>query len=270
MYFSKLKLYYTILLIFVLSSLTVNAQKFYNKDINALIKIEKSSEFTKFSATAENLKFSGYNLRYEFLAFKTDANNNSSRSSQSNSFYLEGNQKKVLSSLTINNDIDGKIILVLFIYPIIDGEENVGAIGKDRVVLTSDEEGQIKIELDPNRKELTQPESRDVAVGGQDGVFLQGLVIQKTLTKAGRDFHRYFYSEYFNRQIKTDKHIVIEEVPGQRRSTRISVKVDGQLVWQFFVNPKKKFLLEMVNIAMQKSIRYLQLLQKSEETITRY
>ncbi|AEH00142.1 curli assembly protein CsgE [Lacinutrix sp. 5H-3-7-4] len=264
------KLNYTLLLIFVLSSFSINAQKFYNKDINALIKIEKSSEFTKFSATAENLKFSAYNLRYEFLAFKTDVNNNSSKSSQSNNFYLEANQKKVLSSLTINNDINGKIILVLLIYPIIDGEKNVGAIGKDRVVLTSNENGQIVIELDPNRKEILKEESQDLANTGQDGVFLQGLVIQKTLTKAGRDFHRYFYSEYFNRQIKTDKHIVIEEVPGQRRSTRISVKVDGRLVWQFFVNPKKKFLLEMVNIAMQKSIRYLQLLQKSKETITQY
>ncbi|OIQ19443.1 CsgE family curli-type amyloid fiber assembly protein [Lacinutrix sp. MedPE-SW] len=261
---------YIVFLIFVLTSFTVNAQKFYNKEVNAIIKIDKKSEFTIFSATAENLKYSGYNLRYEFLAFKTDTNNNNSRTSQSDNFYLEGNEKKVLSSLTINNNFDGKIILVLLIYPIVDGEKNTGAIAKDRLVLTNNKNGQILIELDPNRKELIEQESEDKVADGQDGVFIQGLVIQKTLTKSGRDFHRFFFSEYFNKQIKTNKNVVIEEVPGQRRSTRITVKVDGQLVWQFFVNPKKQFLKDMANRALKNCIIYLQQLAKQKETLKRY
>lgn len=262
------KLYIIITLFFL--GFSVSAQRFYNKDINALIKIEEKSEFTTYSATAENLKYSGFNLRYEFMVFKTDTSNNVSKSLQSNRFFLEGNEKKVLSSITLNNNVVGKITLLLLIYPIIDGEENIGAIGKDRIVLSSNENGQIKIELDPNRRELDEPVSQDVAASGQDGVFIQGLVIQKTLTKSGRDFHRYFYSEYYNKQIKTDKHILIEEVPGQRRSTRISVKVDGQLVWQFFATPKKDFLVKMANMALQRCLMYLQRLQQQKETITRY
>ena len=241
----------------------VCAQKFYNKDVNALIKFDKTSEFTTFSATAENLTYSDLSLRYEFMVFNKDSANNTSKSAQGNRFFLQANEKKILSSFTLNNGIERKVTLLLLIYPVLDGEENTGAISKDRIEVTSNENGQLQLKLDPNRKELLREEA-------QNGVFLQGLVVKKVLTKSGRDFYKYFYAEYFNKQIKTEKHIVIEEVPGQRRSTRISVKVDGQLVWQFFSQPKKDYLTKMANIALDRSIRYLQQLQKQKQTLTRY
>lgn len=241
----------------------VCAQKFYNKDVNALIKFDKTSEFTTFSATVENLTYSDLSLRYEFMVFKKDSANNTTKSVQGNRFFLEANEKKILSSITLNNGIEGKVTLLLLVYPVLDGEENTGAISKDRIEVTSNENGQLQLKLDPNRKELLREEA-------QDGVFLQGLVVKKVLTKSGRDFYKYFYAEYFNKQIKTEKHIVIEEVPGQRRSTRISVKVDGQLVWQFFSQPKKDYLTKMANTALDRSIRYLQQLQKQKQTLTRY
>ena len=241
----------------------VCAQKFYNKDVNALIKFDKTSEFTTFSATVENLTYSDLSLRYEFMVFKKDSANNTTKSVQGNRFFLEANEKKILSSITLNNGIEGKVTLLLLVYPVLDGEENTGAISKDRIEVTSNENGQLQLKLDPNRKELLREEA-------QDGVFLQGLVVKKVLTKSGRDFYKIFYAEYFNKQIKTEKHIVIEEVPGQRRSTRISVKVDGQLVWQFFSQPKKDYLTKMANTALDRSIRYLQQLQKQKQTLTRY
>jgi hypothetical protein len=250
-------------LVYVLTSMFVCAQKFYNKDVNALIKFDKTSEFTTFSATVENLTYSDLSLRYEFMVFKKDSANNTTKSVQGNRFFLEANEKKILSSITLNNGIEGKVTLLLLVYPVLDGEENTGAISKDRIEVTSNENGQLQLKLDPNRKELLREEA-------QDGVFLQGLVVKKVLTKSGRDFYKYFYAEYFNKQIKTEKHIVIEEVPGQRRSTRISVKVDGQLVWQFFSQPKKDYLTKMANTALDRSIRYLQQLQKQKQTLTRY
>lgn len=252
-----------IFLCFVIISSFASAQKFYNKDVNALIKFDKTSEFTTFSVTAENLTYSDLSLRYEFMVFKTDIDNNVSKSIQANRFFLKANEKKILSSITLNNGVEGKTTLLLLIYPKIDGEENVGAIGKDRIEVTSNEAGQIQLKLDPNRKEVLREEA-------QQGLFLQGLVVKKVLTKSGRDFYKYFYAEYFNKQVKTEKHILIEEVLGQRRSTRISVKVDGLLVWQFFAQPKKDYLKKMANTALDRSIRYLQQLQKQKQTLTRY
>jgi len=226
----------------------------YNKEVKAQIKIDRTSEFTTFSPTSENLTFSGRNLRYEFMMFKADANNNVAKSSQSGKFFLENYEKKILSSTTINNQIKGKVTLLLLIYPDENNEiETQGAIGKCRLVITNQENGQLHIEGDIEKE-----------------IFLQGLVIQKTLTKSGRDFHRYFYSEYFNKQVRTEKHIVIKEVPGQRRSTRITVEVDGRLVWQFFTRPKKEFLQQMANTALNRSIRYLQQLQQRKDTQIRY
>lgn len=235
-------------------STTVAQNVIYNKEIKAQIKIDKTSEFTTFAATSENLTYSGRNLRYEFMMFEADSSNNVNKQVQVNKFFLENYEKKILSSVTINNQIDGKVTLLLLVYPDDEGlEETQGAIGKCRLVITSNKNGQLNIEGDVEKE-----------------IFLQGLVIQKTLTKAGRDFHRYFYAEYFNKQVRTGKHIVIKEIPGQRRSTRITVEVDGKLVWQFFARPKKDYLLQMASIALDRSIRYLQQLQQRQDTQIRY
>jgi hypothetical protein len=104
----------------------------------------------------------------------------------------------------------------------------------------------------------------------QDGFVLNGFVIENTITKAGRDFYKYFYAEYFNKGILTTKNIIIEEVPARSRFTRISVKVEDQLVWQFFSQPKKEFLKEMAQTALARSIIRLQQLEKQNDELIQY
>ncbi len=267
----KKKILLNFLASFILVIQSVTAQKLYNKEVKASIKIDKTSEFVTFTATAENLMLSDYSLRYEFMMFKSDFNNNTSKSLQGNRFYLKANEKKILSSVTINNNEENKVILLLLVYPIVEGNEEQGAIGKDRLVITGDGTGSLNIELDnENVLKKAEKESGDQDTSEKDGINFQGLIIQKTLTKSGRDFYRYFYSDYYNKQVGTTKNIIIEEVPGQRRSTRISVKVDGQLVWQFFANPKKEFLKQMASTALDRSIYYLQQLEQQKESLTRY
>ncbi|WAC01810.1 CsgE family curli-type amyloid fiber assembly protein [Lacinutrix neustonica] len=260
------------ILVFLLLSNHGFTQKYFNKEVKAVIKIDQTSEFVTFSATVENLTLSDLSLRYEFTVYKTDTNGNTSNSRQENRFFLKGSDKKVLSSVDINSNLKEKIIILLLVYPI-SNDEKQGAIGKDRIVVTGNENGVgLNIELSKEREAELKAEnnSEDQDMVSNDGVFLEGLVIQKTLTKSGRDFYRYFYSEYYNRQIKTTKNIVIQEVPGQRRSTRISVKIDGQIVRQFFSRPKKEFLKEMAITGLQRSLRYLQQLEKQKETLKRY
>ncbi|WP_044399240.1 CsgE family curli-type amyloid fiber assembly protein [Lacinutrix sp. Hel_I_90] len=260
----------SILLMFLSSH--VFAQKYFNNEVKAVIKIDKTSEFVTFSATVENLTLSDLSLRYEFTVYKTDSNGNSSNSKQENRFFLKGSDKQVLASFDLNTNAKGKIIILLLVYPI-SNDETQGAIGKDRIEVTSNDNGAgLNIKLSKEREQEIEAEknSQDQDTASNDGVFLEGLVIQKTLTKSGRDFYRYFYSEYYNRQIRTTKNIIIEEVPGQRRSTRITVKVDGQVVWQFFSRPKKEFLKEMALTSIQRSLRYLQQLEKQKQTLIRY
>ncbi|PVW14514.1 CsgE family curli-type amyloid fiber assembly protein [Marixanthomonas spongiae] len=248
----------TCLLVGAVPTVSLHAQ-FYNKEVKAEILIEKNSEFTTFKASAENLTPSDYSLQYDFMVFKTGANGNTSKSNQVHDFFIKGNDKILLSQVNINYNEEGKIILVLLLY-----DKDGKPIGKDRIVL---EHGG-KTELDPQREQVVAP-SQDQAKP-QDGFIINGLVIEDTLTKAGRDFYRYFYSDYYNRGIISAKNITIEEAPGRGRTTRISVKVGDDLVWQFFSQPRKEFLKQMARTALDRSIAYLQRLQQQKEQITRY
>lgn len=237
--------------------------QFYNKDIIARIKIEQTSEFYTFTATAENTTLSDHSLRYEFTAYKADANNNTTKSSQGTRFFIEAGTKVNLAVLSVNYSVEDKVTLLLMIY---DMEDN--PIGKDRVVLNNKEEDE-----DDIKKKIE--EQYNISASGdqaapQDGFIMPGLVIENTITKAGRDFYKLFYSEYYNLQITTSKNIHIDEVPGRMRSTLISVKVDGQVVWQFFTQPRKDFLKDMAKTAISRSIAYLQQLERQKDEFIRY
>jgi len=256
------------LILFFFAVFKITAQNVYDREVNAIIKVDKTSEFVTFTATTENLTLSDFSLRYEFMLFKKDKNNNVSKSQQANRFFLKASEKKILSSTTVNNAIEGKVTLLLLVFPISDDEEQ-GAISKHRIVVTN-VDGKIVVEEDDLKKKQPQKVSQDQDTSAKDGLFLNGLIIQKTLTKSGRDFYRYFYQDYYIKDIVTTKNILIQEVPGQRRSTRISVKVDNQLVWQFFARPKKDYLKKMATTALNRCIRYLQQLEKQKQTIKRY
>ena len=251
---------------------TESHAQFVNEEIVAKIQIERNSEFYTFTSTAENLTPFIHSLRYEFLAFKTDENNNTEKNEQIDRIVLEANTKKLLSTVTIYNNIEGKIILNLTIYNL---EDKV--VGRDRVVLQYDKELK-SLEIEEVEKpkvinsisELAKIAGSPDEAPPQDGYIRYGFIVENTLTKAGRDFYRYFYSEFSLKGIKTDKNILIEEVPGRTRSTKVSVEVEGQLVWQFYAQPRKEFLKQMAETALDRVIRRLQQLEKQKNDLIRY
>ena len=249
---------YILLLAFLMPSLA--QAQYYNKEVKAEILVEKTSEFYTFIASAENITPSDYSLRYDFMVFRRDENGNIAKSNQENRFFLGGNQKELLAQTTVNFNEEGNIVIVLLIYDL-----NDKPIGQDRIELADG--GRTEIELLPAAAE-------DVANQDQaapaDGFVLEGLVLEKTITKIGRDFYRYFWQDWNLREIRTNKNILIEEVPARGRATRLSVKVEDRLVWQFFGQPKKDFLVEMAQISMQRVIRELQRLQQQQEELVRY
>ena len=235
--------------------------QFYNKEIVAKIKVEDKGEFIDFSATAENVTPAGRNLRYEFTLFKKDESGNVTKSSQGNRFYLEPNQKVILSSTQVNRGDEGTIIILLMIY---DQEDK--PVGKDRLEFKITEESIEEIK-EQEKQVIKLP--RDQAKP-QDGVVVNGLVIENTITKAGRDFYRYFYSEFYNREIVSPQNIEIEEVPGRGRMTRISVSVGDQLVMRFFAQPKKEYLKQMANVTLARVLAQIQRLEQQANNFKHY
>ncbi len=229
-----------------------------NQEVQASVRFEKSSEYYTFYALAENKTTADLNLRYEYIVFKTDENGNTSKSSQGNRFFIKGNQIEGLSSVTINYAVESKIIIVLLIY---DDEDN--PIGQERIVLPNG--GRTELNDAPTQQNAANPDQAKP----EDGFYIKGLVIENTITKAGRDFYRYFFSDYFNKGIQTTHYIKIEEVPGRSRNTLINIYVADQLIWRFFSQPRKEFLKEQVEVTMARVIRQLQYLDKQRSN-TKY
>ena len=260
-YIYKILKFVVFILIFT-AGINGNAQ-FYNKEFVARIDVTKDSEFYTFNATAENLTPTDVDLRYDFSVFKADANDNVSKSNQDHLFFLKGNEKVLLSTTAVNFNEDGKITILLVLY-----DQDNKPVGQDRIELKNENGYQ---EVEQERLSLQRVATNGDQAAPQDGFVLGGLVVQKTLTKAGRDFHKYFYAEYFNLGISTNKNILIEEVPGRFRNTRISVKIDDKVLWQFFSQPKKSFLQSMAKTALERCIAYLQQLQQqNDNSLTRY
>ena len=248
-----------LLIVFIMINGVTSYGQFFNEEIQAKILVEKNSEFYTFHAAANNKTPTGINLKYDYSIFRTNKDGKVIKNNQTDLFFIKGDEKKILSTLTVNYTVEDKIILLLLIY-----DKNDKPIGKDRIVL---EQGG-KTAIDINRS-ISKTTSQDEAEA-QDGYRIDGLVIQKTLTKSGRDFFRMFYSDYYNRQIHSPKNIVIKEVPGRRRNTLITVEVDGTLVWQFFAQPRKEFLSNMVGVSLQRVLSYLNRLEQQNEQFLRY
>lgn len=247
----------SILLIFM----SVGYSQFMNKEIKAKILLERNSEFLNFIATTENLTNIDFNIRYDFMLFQTEDDGTIIKNNKEDRVFIKGRQKLLLPSVTINYNVTKKIILVLLIY-----DQDDKPIGQDRIELLNG--GQTNLDEFQNTIE-NEVASLDQAKP-QDGFIPTGFVIENTITKAGKDFYRFFYNDYYNHQIKTSHTILIEEVPGRGRFTRVSVKVADQLVWQFFAQPRKEILKKNASIALSRSIAYLQELEQRKNEFTHY
>ena len=235
--------------------------QFINKEIKAEVLIEKNSEFYNFIGTAENLTNTDFNLKYDLLLFTTESDGQITKENKSDRIFIEAHQKLILPSITVNYSVSNKTIIVLIIYDLDDKP-----LGQDRIVL----ENGGQTDLSTLKKDTQMAVSNEDQAAPSDGFVMDGFVLENTITKAGKDFYRYFYSEYFNKQIRSSKDILIEEVPGRGINTRISVFVADQLVWQFFAQPRKAFLIRNASIALNRSIAYLQELDQRKNEFIRY
>ncbi len=251
---------FILLFFFVLNSVSISAQ-FYNKEVAAKILIEPGSEFITLKAGVENKTQTDLSLRYDYSLFTTNKDSTVSKSSDTNRFFIGEGERKIVNSLTLNYNFTPKTVLLLIVY-----DENDKLIGKDRIVLAQG--GQTDL------KPLLAKQSQSIALADQaapqDGYISQGFVLQKSITKSGRDFFRYFHSQYIDTQVVTDKNILIEETFGRGRNTLIVVKVEEQIVHQFFAQPRKEFLIQHADFAFRQVLKQLQNLEKLKNQFIRY
>jgi len=264
MFLSKNKyrfLYFIFIFIF-----TNGFSQIYNIEIEAKINIETNNEFIKVTASAFNKTKITQSLRYVFSVIRTNSeDSNQSKNDQSGRVILTANEKNNLSTTTINVNSDDRIILLLLIY---NTEDSI--VGKDRIVINDSKETSLNIKEELKKKLEASVPANDIDNTASDGVVLRGIVIEETKTKLGRDFYNFFYSSYLTNNINGDKIVTIKESLALGTNTKIQVKIEEEVVLEFFLRPQNDFLKSMSDVSIQNVYNYFQRQQQDSNIIKRF
>ncbi len=257
------------IIFFTLLSLPfLTTAQIYNAQIEAKIALESKGEFMEITGFATNKTESNASLYYEFSVIKNNPNtSNISNNQQDGRFVLEPSQKSTLSKITINAEDKDRIIILLLIY---DTNDNI--VGKDRIVLNDLEGDELKENNNLIKETILEKNeiSEDATHSGADGVFLKGLVVENTKTKPGRDFYRSYTQRYNNDNINGEKIVEINEAIALGNSTRIEVKVENDVIFQFILNPRSDYIEQMVDLAIKQTSIYFQQLRNNRNYVKKY
>lgn len=98
------------------------------------------------------------------------------------------------------------------------------------------------------------------------GIEINGLIIDKTRTKMGRDFYHLFFTKWEAPLAKTDYIITISEQPSRGRGSQVFVYVNDYLPYRTFLQPSQQFISnasEQATIRVQNFIRQLDKIQEN-------
>ncbi|HKJ46648.1 MAG TPA: CsgE family curli-type amyloid fiber assembly protein [Balneolales bacterium] len=90
-----------------------------------------------------------------------------------------------------------------------------------------------------------------------------GLVMDETQSKLGKDFYDIFYKEWDSPKHVLNYTIVIREKPVPSLGTQIMVVIDDKTVFQNFLQPRIEIIEEAAKAAVAYSRQYLQIYHKS-------
>lgn len=209
------------------------------------------SGVVQFTGFARNLTRIPGDYTYSMQINKTDAQGNKSSTLQSDSFRLERDEVETLSVATFNK-ATGQFFSIYLV--ILEGFD---------VVATSSLEVSADSLAEPDRpKVLRGFEIRDSIVqetsadlvemdpnAKEPAVFkeleIDGLIIDETRSKTGRDFYGLFYRKWQAPPQAESFSITLKEYPTRGRVSRVGIEVNGNLVFQPVLQPRQA-ILEMV------------------------
>lgn len=217
---------YNVLFLF-LSTIAI-AQK--TNTIEAKIERTFVENEVKLKALVTNNTTNYQELNYLLVSIKKGSTGNLSNNKQSGKFSTAPNESKILSEMSVN--LDSKDALKAYLY--IRDEQSNKLIAKDS----------LEIIQNPNK-------NTNSIVEKEKAFELNGLTIDETKSKVGKDFYDLFFIQY--NQI-TDKYqfaITITELPIRGTSGQINVQSDDKIIYSFVTNPSEDYLMEQLDYTMQ-------------------
>jgi hypothetical protein len=218
------------------------------KEVKAKIDVENVEGVLSITGTVENLKSEYKNISFKLAVIKKNkSDTNKSNNAQDGRVILEPLQKVLLSKTQINITKNDQVTIVLFIY-----DEKEAVIGKDKVVIGD------------------QVESNIGSVKPKDGLEMIGIVSNDTKTKLGNDYYDLFYKEYNKLKLSSPKIISIQEELTYGRTTKIIVKIDEEVIDEFFARPDEDFLQLMAETSSSKVFKYFKKIERQDKSIFQY
>lgn len=229
----------------------------YAQNFNSVVKADivvndLKDDLLEVTGTAQNLTGASYSLRYELSVITSDpGSDNHARNSQSGRFTLGPHDTNNLSRTTVSVHPDKRTIILLLIYNLDDE-----LMGTSRRVYDKEEERKALEELSFEKH--------------NEGIQLIGMVTERTKTKPGKDFYDIFYQKYHLSPTQGNRIVKIDEIISFGRTTRISIAVEEQVVYQFIAQPKRDYLIAHADEALRRVQRYFQYLENRNESDIKY
>lgn len=248
---------------FLLLSLLCEAQ-ILNTQYQAKLELESDGEFFDITGIAVNKTQVSASLRYVISAItkEVDSLEPTQKKDLEGTLVIEPGQRVVVAKYPISIPQGERTIFLLLLYDL-SGK----IVGQDRVVVNdSGDRDVVKKSIADKTNQLLNADP-----GKEDGVFrLTGIITESTKTKPGRDFYRAYASIYNKDRINGERPVNIEETVAFGSSTRITVSIEGTTIMQFFINPRADYIEQMADIAIARTNRYFDQLEKNQQQVIRY
>ncbi len=101
----------------------------------------------------------------------------------------------------------------------------------------------------------------------ENEIELQGIIVDATQTKIGRDFYDLFYQNWNPPESVAKLPITIYENPLPGRGTRVTVKVEDSIVYQQFLQARYEVIEENAKYAVSKVISYLEVYEQVQKQL---
>ncbi len=94
-------------------------------------------------------------------------------------------------------------------------------------------------------------------ISNEFDVEIDGLLVDETKTKTGRDFYELFYSNWTAPENARNYSITIKELPFRARTTQIKIFINENLVYFTILQPRYELVEAYVNDSVQRLMQYL-------------
>lgn len=162
-------------------------------------------------------------------------------STQSGSFTLVPDERRSLSQVSINL---GETASFQVDFKVFDDERVIAnqQLKSDADFIKHFQQLQAQAPIPPVSNNTTTPKPNEKESIAVDVLEIDGLIIDETRSKNGRDFYDAFYNKWSAPKDARDFSITIKELPSRGRSARIAVEVNGNLLFQRFLQPRQDII----------------------------